>query len=212
MYDEVLQEIELDKDWRNLELKKIEIICQKLDNQDLNQLILKSTIPMIYAHWEGFVVSSLRKVNNYLNSSNFQSSALHINLLTNAYEESIKNLESSLGYEKRVKHLSIIFEKLTNKVGFSSKVDVKSNLKFNVLQEICYKFNLNINSFTEYERDLDRVLHIRNSIAHGENAYTFEKYEEIVIYINLLSSLMDTFHTEISNFFNNKKYLKGFDL
>ena len=206
MYKRILEEIEADKDWRNLELTNIKIICQKLDNRELNKLILKSTIPMIYAHWEGFVVTSLRKVNRYLNSLEYSYSDFHINLLTNAYEDNIKNLDSSLGYDKRVKHLNIIFEKLTNSVAFSTKIDVKSNLKFQVLQDICMRFNLNINSFQEHKRDLEKLIQIRNSIAHGENAYSFEKYEDIEQYTTLLSNLMDILHIEIEEFFVDKKY------
>ena len=208
MYKRVLNEIETDKNWRNLELKKIEIICQKLDNRELNRLILKSTIPMIYAHWEGFVVSSLRKINKYLSSLEYHYNDFHINLLTNAYEENIKNLENSLGYDKKIKHLNIIFEILTSNVKFSGKIDVKSNLKFQVLQDICLKFNLNIDNFKEYKRDLENLIKIRNAIAHGESAYTFENYRDIEKYIKLLSNLMDIFHLEIEDFFKNEKYKK----
>ncbi len=208
MYESILEEIEADKDWRNLEIKKIEIICQKLDTEDYRKLILKSTIPMIYAHWEGFVVSSLRKVNRYLNSLEYEYSDFHIHLLTNAYEENIKSLESSLGYEKRVKHLNIIFEKLTDDVKFSTKIDVKSNLKFQVLKDICIKFNLNIDNFESYKLDLEQLLRLRNAIAHGEDSYSFTRYEDIELYINLLSNLMDTLHTEIDDFFRNEKYKK----
>lgn len=209
MYENILKEIELDKDWRNLEIKKIEIICQRLNDKELNKLILKSTIPMIYAHWEGFVVSSLRKANKYLNSLEYKYSNFHIHLLTNAYEENIKSLENSLGYEKRVKHLNIIFDKIKDNVKFGTKVDVKSNLKFQVLKDICLKFNLNINNFNIYKRDLDQLVTIRNAIAHGENSYNFEKYEDIEPYINLLSNLMDILHIEIDDFFRNKKYKKN---
>jgi len=206
MYKIVLEEIEADKSWRNLELKKIEIICQKLDNKELNELILKSTIPMIYAHWEGFVVSSLRKVNRYLNSLEYKYSDFNINLLTNAYEENIKNLENSLGYDKRVKHLNIIFENLTNSVTFSTKIDVKSNLRFKVLQDICLKFNLNIDSFKSYQRDLENLLKIRNSIAHGESSYVFTEYRDIEKFATLLSDLMNILHIEIDEFFKDEKY------
>ena len=206
MYESILGEIELDKDWRILEIKKIEIICQKLDDEELNKLMLKSTIPMIYAHWEGFVVSSLRKVNRYLNSLEYKYSDFHIHLLTNAYEENIKSLESSLGYEKRVKHLNIIFDKVKDDVKFGTKIDVKSNSKFQVLNDICLKFNLNINSFNIYKRDLEQLLTIRNAIAHGEDSYIFARYEDIEPYINLLFNLMDTLHIEIDDFFKNEKY------
>jgi len=154
------------------------------------------------------VVTSLRKVNRYLNSLEYSYNDFNINLLTNAYEDNIKSLESSLGYDKRVKHLNIIFEKLTNSVEFSTKIDVKSNLKFQVLQDICIKFNLNINSFKEHKRDLEKLIQVRNSIAHGESAYSFEKYEDIQKYITLLSKLMNILHIEIDDFFRNEKYKK----
>lgn len=206
MYESILEEIEFDKGWRNIEIKKIEIICQKLDNEDYKKLVLKSTIPIIYAHWEGFTVSSLRKVNKYLNSLNYKANDFHINLVANAYEKNLESLENSLGYEKRVKHLNIILNQFEKVIKFGTKVDVKSNLKFDVLKNICLKFNLNIENFKMYETDLEQLLQVRNHIAHGESSYEFEKYDDIEKYINLLSNLMDTLHIEINDFFKNEKY------
>lgn len=205
----ILEEIDMDREWRKNEIKQVEIICYKLSDNKLNKIILKATIPMIYAHWEGFVVSSLKKITKYLNALKYKYNDFHINLLTNSYEENIKSLENSLGYEKRVKHLNIIFANIDNEVKFKEKIDVKSNLKFEVLKDTCMKFNLNIDNFEKYKRDLEQLLKIRNAIAHGESAYTFENYKDIEKYVNLLSNLMDTLYSEIDDFLKNEKYKKG---
>jgi len=42
--NDLLLEVEVDKEWRLLELEKIEKICQKLSNDDV-KVILKSALP-----------------------------------------------------------------------------------------------------------------------------------------------------------------------
>lgn len=207
-YNDTLLEIELDQEWRILEFENIKLICDSLGKDELIQIILKYTIPMIYAHWEGYVVTSLRKVNKYLNALRYTSNEFNINLLTLSYERNLKALEKSLAYKSKLSNLDIIINKLTVDVSFEEKIDVKSNLKYKVLEDLCFKFNLNIDNFKEYENKLERLMRIRNGIAHGETAYKFNKFEEIKEYIDLLLSLMNQFNSEINTFLTKEKYLK----
>jgi len=206
--NDILLEIEIDQEWRILEFENIKLICDSLRKEELVQIILKYTIPMIYSHWEGYVVTSLRKVNRYLNSLQYTSNEFNIHLLTLSYERNLKALEQSLAYKSKLSNLDIIMNKLTEDVSFEEKIDVKSNLKYKVLEDLCFKFNLNIDNFKEYENKLERLMRIRNGIAHGETAYKFNQFEEIQEYIDLLLNLMNQFNCEINTFLTNKKYLK----
>ncbi len=207
MIEKVFEEIQEDITWRNSELKKINNIASNLNNTDL-QIFLKSILPLLYAHWEGFVVVSLKIVFKYLNNLNLSSNDYCDIYLTTAYEQTLKSLDNSTGFDKRKKHLIHLYKTFSEQVKLDSKIDTKSNLNFSILQEICKKINLNINKFTTHKEELNELVSIRNSISHGENAYSFESYNDIKKYINLLENLMLDFESEIQDLLKDKKYLK----
>lgn len=203
----VFDEIILDIEWRNKEFLKIKEISKILNDEEL-KLFLKGTIPLVYAHWEGFVVSSLKIVFNYLNNLKLNSDSYCDIFLTTAYEQTLKSLDDSTNFEKRKKHLITLYKVFKEEVKLNEKIDTKSNLNFKVLKEICEKININIIRFKEYEIELNQLVNIRNSISHGENAYTFNTYEDIDEYIQLIKDLMLDFQSEIQDLLNLEKYKK----
>lgn len=208
--NDLLLEIEIDKEWRLLELERIENICQNLSSDDDVRIVLKSILPLIYSHWEGYVVSSLRKLHNWLTSLNYPYSKFTNSILTVSYEEYIKNLMQSEIYSKKEKHLEIIISNFSNNVVFPPKINVKSNVSFEIIKsELCMKYNFSLNNFAKFEKDLNTFINLRNKIAHGElGKVEFESYSDIQKYVDLLSDLMDTLNLEISNFCQNKLYLR----
>lgn len=205
MLDKVLEEISLDIDWRNEELRKIEIISSNLIDDDL-KFFLKAIIPLLYAHWEGFVVSSLKKIFKYLNNLKLNSDNYCDIYLTTAYEQTLKSLEDSTGFDKRKKHLINLYRSFKEEVKLDEKIDTKSNLNYKVLSEICKKINLKNEIFEIYELELNELVNIRNSISHGENAYSFDKYVDIEIYIELIKNLMLDFQSELQDLLKQEKY------
>jgi hypothetical protein len=203
-FNQELDDISLDIEWRKSELSKIEEIAYNLNEVEL-KIFLKSCIPLIYAHWEGFVVSSLKIVFKYLNTLRLNSEQYCDTYLTTAYEQTLKSLDESTAFEKRKKHLVTLYKDFSNTVKLNTKIDTKSNLTFKVLMDICLKTNLDIDKFKEYEDDLNELVRIRNSISHGENAYTFESFEDIEKYIELLENLMLDFQSELQDILTEKK-------
>lgn len=214
--NKVFDLIQSDIDWRLYELKEYENIVKNLGSNDLKEgeydtqvkIILKSAIPIIYAQWEGFVINSMKTVFQYLNGLKLNNEYYCCTYLTTAYEQTLKSLDDSSKFEKKKKNLTILYEKFGNDVTFTERIDTKSNLGFKVLTEICEKTNLTITSFKDYESDLNDLLNIRNSIAHGENSFLFERFSSIEKYITLLENLMLTFKGEIQNLLENEKYRK----
>lgn len=205
MLNGIFDEITSDISWRTEELKKIEIISSNLLDSN-SKIFLKSIIPLLYAHWEGFVVSSLEIVFKYFNDLKLSSDIYCDTYLTTAYEQTLKSLDDSTGFDKRKKHLINIYQGFKKEIKFSQKIDTKSNLNFATLEEICKKINININKFKEYKEDLNRLVNIRNSIAHGENAYSFESFEDIEEYIVLIENLMLDFLSELQDLLKQEKY------
>lgn len=214
--NKVFDLIQGDINWRLSELKEYENIVTNLGSNDLEndkydaqvKIVLKSAIPIIYAQWEGFVINSMKTVFEYLNGLKLNDEYYCYTYLTTAYEQTLKSLGDSSKFEKKRKHLTTLLAKFGNTVSFTEKIDTNSNLNFKSLTEICEKTNLTITSFEDYRADLDKLLHIRNSIAHGENSHVFTEFNSIEKYITLLENLMLTFMSEIQNLLENEKYRK----
>jgi hypothetical protein len=210
----VFESIQDDIDWRLLELKEYENIIENLNTNETDRrekqvkIILRCSIPIIYAHWEGFVNYSLELVFKYLNEKKFNNQDFCCTYLTTAYEETLKSLDKSLNFEKRKKHLTNLYEKFDKCVVLPIKINTSSNLNFEVLQSICEKTNLDIKKFDSIKAKLNRLIHLRNSIAHGENAFNFDDFDEIQGHIDLLENLMSIFQNEIQDLLKNEKYKK----
>jgi hypothetical protein len=60
-------------------------------------------------------------------------------------------------------------------------VDTESNLKPVVLRKILYRLGLPHDQFSQHEGKIDRLLRVRNKIAHGESrsGVTSTDYEEL---------------------------------
>jgi hypothetical protein len=72
------------------------------------------------------------------------------------------------------------------------------------LGELCNVFLLDVEDFSKYENDLDRLVDIRNKIAHGENAYLFE-LPQIEKYFELLENICEIFLNNIEKIYHPKE-------
>ena len=129
--------------------------------------------------------------------------------LTTAYEQTLKSLDDSTGFDKRRKHLTNLYKGFKEEVKLNEKIDTKSNLNYTVLEEICKKINIDINSFEIYKNDLNELVNIRNFISHGDGSYNFEQYEDIESYLELLKNLMLDFQSQLQDLLKQEKYKRG---
>ena len=199
--------------WRITELALIKKIYLKLLTNEEKKFFLQSSIPTIYAIWEGFVKNILKSLLKFLDTKNIPSKDISEELLVWSLDEKLKNLKQSADFKKQMKHSQILLNHLESDTKFSKiKIDVKSNLSKKVLLELC--ISLGISNIEEFfsENELDglfRLVDIRNKISHGEkNAIVFENLDDIQEYIVLVSKLMDNWIALIDDFLSNKKYLK----
>jgi len=207
-FNNLIDELYLNKEWRIEEIKKIGKAIEKSIDIKIQPSFFRSLIPMIYAHWEGFIVSSIKKYFECLNTYNFSIKDMDINYITTALEEKLENIIKSQNFDKRKKHLRILLSCLNTKIRFNNKkIDTKSNLNFEVLMIICEKLKFDKNRFKDYKLDLNELVNIRNAIAHGDTpAFEFKEYEEIEKYIVLIENLMLDFINEIENIIMEKKF------
>ncbi|MCW2483455.1 MAE_28990/MAE_18760 family HEPN-like nuclease, partial [Candidatus Symbiopectobacterium sp. NZEC135] len=93
-----------------------------------------------------------------------------------------------------------------NTVRFNTKIETKSNLHSEVLKELCQMFNFNYARFTHLISTLDRLVHVRNCIAHGENSI-LPTQENIEKFIDAVKHSIDILMDEIDIFLMQESYL-----
>lgn len=204
MTHSVIEEIIESNNWRDGEFAKYKINPAKVEDE----LWCRMCIPMIYAHWEGFVVDALKILLKHLNSLQLRHDTVKTNLVVISLEDSYKTLSGKQSFIQRIEFTKRFCGVLQEKIKFNTKINTKSNLKSDVLKEICEMFCFDFSKFSAFTSDIDRLVSVRNSIAHGENAF-LPNNDNIKKYIEAAKNAMDTLIQEIENFLREKRYLLG---
>jgi hypothetical protein len=204
MPHEVIVEIQEDNNWRDGELAKFKINPHKVDQKLWDRMC----IPMIYAHWEGYVVSSLRLLINHLNKLQLNPGDVDTKLIVIGLGKTYNSLSGKQSFDQKViftDKFIVIFERA---IKFDRNIDTKSNLNSKVLKELCDMFGFDFENFKDLTSDIDRIVTVRNKIAHGENSILPDA-DSIEKYISSVASATDIIIQEIDRFLTNKSYLKN---
>lgn len=203
MHD-IIEEITINNKWRDTEFSKYKINPSKVEEK----LWCRMCIPMIYAHWEGFVVSALKILLKYLNSLELSYQQVTTNLTVISLGDSYKSLSGKQSFEQKIDFTDKFYELLQKTVKFKLKIETKSNLNKKVFLELCQIFDFDTQKFNNSTHDINRLVQIRNSIAHGENSFVLEQ-SDIIKHINAVNTIIDILLQEIELFLVNKRYLSS---
>lgn len=183
-FETTLEKLEenLTKDitWRKQELINLqnEINSKfELNNQEVSFLI-RGSIALIYAHWEGSVKSQLTSYIDFLNTlivkSHLTLEQYDNEILDLIFQPTIKTLGQNTK-EKRLKGIADFKKVYLNKnilqINSKDVIVTKSNLSFEVLTKLFQLFKIQtIDNI--YKTFIETLLKDRNAIAHGEKKYT----------------------------------------
>lgn len=208
-YINFMHEIEAERDWRVAELNKMKLLFREINEMDISEfknIYLKMTVPMIYAHWEGFCVASFKILMDYVNRKEIDANRVAYNVLTYANSKTYDKLKGKNSFIQRVDFSKQFIEILNNKINFAGKLDTKSNLNYKVLQEILQIFGMGEEGIMEFASDLNALVNIRNSIAHGENSKLIDD-NKMRNNIELVTSLIDVMLLKEVQFVQEEAYL-----
>lgn len=198
----IVDEISSTNSWRDGEFAKFKVNANDVDEE----LWCRMCIPMIYAHWEGYVVSSLKLLIHHLNDLELEPKDIPTNLVVVGLGDTYKKLSGKQSFKQRIEFTDRFSSLYKKRMKFTKKINTKSNLKSDVLENLCVMFTLNFENFREHIGDIDRLVNIRNSIAHGENSI-LPNMKNIEKYIESVNKAMDVLLNEIQAFLDNKDYL-----
>lgn len=183
--------------WRR---KELTIIKNKIprDKNAIQAALLRSAIPLLYAHWEGFVKVTLTCYLEYVSNKHLRNDELQYPFVA----LSLQNIVGQLGVNSiidKTKIIQSLFVEHSKRSNIPKKniINTKSNLKFDVFQEILYILNLDESHYSSKKDLINDLVDMRNHIAHGE--YLIIDYHTYIIYHNDIIALFEAIKTEIEN-------------
>lgn len=160
----------------------------------LHQRACAMAIPMLYANWEGFAKEALQLYVEFLEKSALAQREVHANLLAYSWSGSFRKLAGTLTHDRKVALIERFLGSLTEVLAFEKRereVDTKSNLFFEVIEELARFFCLDISPMRDQSKKLDALVNRRNNIAHGGREQKLED-SDIDDYRTLVLTLMES--------------------
>jgi hypothetical protein len=170
MTENVFISIAANIDTRRLELTRLRRVMLNYARTTLETTVVRMSIPMLYALWEGFVKEACQDYIEYVEKTVTTAECLKPAILGYLWTPELRKLTGGVGFDRKhsVAHLALTSLKRPVKFKDAEKtVDTKSNLNFVVLEEIAKHLCLDISSLLGDEKHLNALVHLRNSIAHG---------------------------------------------
>jgi hypothetical protein len=193
-------------DWRTKELSTIRLTPIKHDLTDEEKLVLeKYSAVAIYSLWEGFVHQSFTFYIRTINDQNLKCNNLHMNVIIHDIDSRCKLHQQRTHKEAKSDLIKFMLKYQGKPVELSTKIPTESNVNLIVLNKILLIFNLERMS-DDFKPRLDKLLMIRNKIAHGESGIKVSR-EVIAELISTVSDSMDALANIIVDGYKNKKSL-----
>lgn len=209
---ELFDKMDGELSWRRTDISRLRgmILTTEKSNSLLYKTLLRSSIPMIYAHWEGFIKEVALSYLNYISMRKFSYKLLNKGVLSLYVQNQFISTTNKTSFEKALAICDFFENRLDEKSNVKSIPDpikTKSNLNSEVLKEIVQILDLNYEKFRGFEAFIDsRLLEARNKIAHGEyREIDWEFYDEAQKIVILL---IEEFKDQIENNVVQKKHLK----
>lgn len=159
--------------WRKKELTQQKFIADSASSVD-SYVLRRSGITLLYAHWEGFIKDASHIYLKYLSNTPLELTRLKPCFVALALGGEIK----LAGRANKTSSHALLVEKfllidtppyLQQRIPWKNVISTRSNLKSEVLREIAAALGLDYSPFELKEKAvIDRLVHFRNSVAHGE--------------------------------------------
>jgi len=206
-------ELVSDKEWRINELNTLRRVPLVYSTPTFNKyapIFWKFCIPAIYSHWEGFVIASFKKLVDFINGQNLKYEDTTVKLIIFSNKNRFIDLMAGDGVNPQQKQNFI--EDFLNEQNMGLNIDrknvtVNSNLNFDRLRILLNEFDLSMsNKYSQNKAQINNLVFIRNSIAHGENSINIGQ-DDVESMLLLLDELLDEMILLLSDYVVKKKYL-----
>ena len=224
--ESIREEIEREYTLRFNDLNDIENFLVASDATDeFQSLYRKMLIVMLYAYYEGFCKKALEIYAEYVNATHEYVKDLKYEIASATLRDEFEKLENRNYLPVRIRGEAIKQDNVLQRFGRRSEffeayeknmgkkvnlpdniVDTESNLSPHVLKSLLYRLSLDYTIVDSVQGNINKLVGLRNSIAHGDivREFTEEEYKECK---NAVFEVMDNLKQEIIEKYRIKGYL-----
>lgn len=199
--------VKLDQElsWRR---KELTIVKNQIPIQEspIQSAKLRSAVPLLYAHWEGFVKKCTSNYLKFVSNQFEKHKNLKHQFIALSLSKKLGNLDvrSIKSKTKIIDFIVSQYEKSSN-IPDKGVINTKSNLTYSVFEEIMFTLDLDSKHMIGKKDLVDDLVELRNYIAHGEYMRV-----DLPTYLEFHSDILDLMYilkNEIENSSVLKKYL-----
>jgi hypothetical protein len=193
--------------WRLREIDQLKKLIRETSGLAQNALI-RAGVPLVYAHWEGFVKSSAEAFLNFVVHQRKRYRELNECFSLHGLAGRLETLDQSKKHHRRLEALRFIAFGMEQEAHFAwqDKINTKANLNSEVFESIAAAIGMDTAKYApRYALMDEQLLKSRNQIAHGErllvSGTSFCSLADETI------TLLRWFKTDIENAVALKSYL-----
>jgi len=204
LVDEILYEI----DWRTKEISIIRTVpyLHRLTLEQKNTLE-KYSVLSFYALWEGFVTMAFNVYVREINKIGLSADTISINLLMHDVDCKFKLSNARANIDTKLSFVSEIYRYFSSPINVSSTIPTESNVNFKVINNILFRHNLRLMQEKPFKKLLNKLILIRNSIAHGETSIPIDDKLLFELSSTTISAIHEVGEIIIEGY-NNNVFLK----
>lgn len=205
------EKIESDLLWRRKELINIRTLIEDKQNNIDKNILIRSGIALLCAHWEGYVRFVANMYIVYIGDSNIKTRDLKENFLALLLRKDIINsgiTERTSVHTKLMDKIEFAMEsrfyiKYTND---SRIIKTNSNLSYELFDEILKSINIE-NKYELKKNYIDyNLLKRRHEIVHGEK--TEFEIDDFISTFEIIMDILEEFKNQVIAAAEKKLYLK----
>jgi len=193
--------------WRHKEMIDMTMIIKQTGDKGIKKSLLRAAVPLLYAHWEGFIKKASEAVINFVSEQRLRHDELAMCFWVLGVKRELYTLAESGNATETAKALENILASGARRTRFNAKgnVSTDSNLSSRVLERIASTIGVDYAIFAPSAPLIDTALvDRRNHIAHGQLEYVDE--ERFSSLMNEIFGLMRTYKNIIENMIVRGEY------
>ncbi len=197
--------------WRKKELSVLESLVETRSfAQDKTNALIRSGIPLLYAHWEGYIKCAASAYLEFVSSQkNLKYNDLTYNFVAIAMKRKLNEASATNQSTIHNQVIRFLMESMDQRIDIPTDDVIKtgSNLSSSLFQQILALLGIEYKPYELKQKLIDeKLLQKRNQIAHGEyldvDMASYQELHEKII------EMMELFKNQIENHAIQKLYLR----
>ena len=204
--DEFIDRLDAESAWRKQELTNLHFSLK--DGRDgYKDLIIRSSVALSYAHWEGFIKNASEYFLIFLSARKLKGSEASKVLQRSYLHAKVGTFSDLKGIEPFANFMSFCETQFPETVLYwdpKKFISTKSNLNFDVFSDILGKIGVELAPYETKKHKIDALLSLRNSVAHGERPTITA--DNALEYLAIIRELIEAFKADLLNLIAEERF------